>query len=191
MMPSQQVSGAAPVRAPRVNRKVLLAGLAVVLPLIAVLVANLGRDPHSVRSPLIGRAAPPFSLAPVGGGAPVSLQSLRGRPVVVNFWATWCVPCFEEHAALTAAARTFGNAQFLGIVYEDDERQTQAFLAERGSSYPSLFDSDGRTAIAYGVFGVPETFFIDKDGRIVEKYVGPLDRATIATLLARSEGGSR
>ena len=189
-MPSQQVTGSAPVRAARLNAKVLLAGLVVVVPLLAVLVANLGRDPHSVRSPLIGRAAPPFSLAPVGGGAPISLRSLRGRPVVVNFWATWCVPCVEEHAALAAAARTFSDAQFLGIVYEDEESGTQAFLAQHGSAYPSLLDSDGKTAIDYGVFGVPETFFIDRDGRIVEKYVGPLGRATIATLLARSKGSS-
>jgi cytochrome c biogenesis protein CcmG, thiol:disulfide interchange protein DsbE len=184
------VPDAAPARASRVNPWVLGAGLAVIVPLLAVLVLNLGRDPHSIRSPLIGRPAPTFSLAPVGGGAPVRLESLRGRPVVINFWATWCVPCFEEHAALNAAARTFGEAQFLGVVYEDDEARTQAFLAQRGSSYPSLVDPEGRTAIAFGVFGVPETFFIDGTGRIVEKYVGPLDRATIASLIARAKGGA-
>jgi cytochrome c biogenesis protein CcmG/thiol:disulfide interchange protein DsbE len=182
---------AVPVRATRINPWALAAGVAVVLPLLAVLVLNLGRDPHSIRSPLIGRPAPSFSLAPVGGGAPVSLESLRGRPVVVNFWATWCVPCFEEHAALTAAARTFGEVQFLGVVYEDDEARTKTFLEQRGSSYPALFDPEGRTSIAYGVFGVPETFFIDGAGRIVEKYVGPLDRGTIATLIARAKGGTR
>jgi len=98
------------------------------------------------------------------------------------------VPCFEEQAALNAAARTFGEVQFIGVVYEDDEARTQAFLAKQGSSYPSLLDPDGRTAIAYGVFGVPETFFIDGAGRIVEKYVGPLNRATIASLIARAKG---
>jgi cytochrome c biogenesis protein CcmG, thiol:disulfide interchange protein DsbE len=173
----------------RVNRKVLIAGFAIALPLIAILVMNLGRDPRSIRTPLVGRAAPPFSLVPVGGGTPIDLRNLRGRPVVVNFWATWCVPCFEEHAALAAAARTFSDAQFLGVVYEDEESATQAFLAQHGSSYPSLMDADGRTAIAYGVAGVPETFFIDRNGIIVEKSVGPLQRATIASLLekARSE----
>ena len=183
-------SDAAPARASRVNPWVLGAGLAVVVPLLAILVMNLGRDPHSIRSPLVGRAAPPFSLAPVGGGAPVSLASLRGRPVVINFWATWCVPCFEEHAALTAASRTFREVQFLGVVYEDDEARTQAFLAQRGSSYPALMDPEGRSAIAYGVFGVPETFFIDGEGQIVDKYVGPLNRGTIAALIARAKGGS-
>jgi cytochrome c biogenesis protein CcmG/thiol:disulfide interchange protein DsbE len=188
-MGTAPIPEAAPVRA-RLNPWVLAAGLAVVVPLLAVLVLNLGRDPHSIRSPMIGRPAPGFSLAPVGGGAPVSLESLRGRPVVINFWATWCVPCFEEHAALTAAARTFREAQYLGVVYEDDDRKTQAFLAERGSSYPSLMDAEGRTAIAYGVFGVPETFFIDASGRIVDKYVGPLDRGTIADRIAKAKGGA-
>ena len=191
MMSSPPASDAARARAPRVNTKVLVAGAAVVLPLLAVLVLNLGRDPHSIRSPLIGRPAPPFSLAPVGGGSPISLESLRGRPVVVTFWATWCVPCFEEHAALAAAARTFKEVQFLGIVYEDDEARTKAFLAQRGSSYPSLMDAEGRTAIAYGVFGVPETFFIDGQGRIVDKYVGPLSRGAIAELLGKAKGGAR
>ena len=86
MIPAQTESGGAPVAEARVNRRVLIAGLAIVLPLVAVLVMNLGRDPHSIRTPLIGRPAPPFSLTPVGGGAPIDLRSLRGRPVVVNFW---------------------------------------------------------------------------------------------------------
>ncbi|HYS10540.1 MAG TPA: redoxin domain-containing protein [Myxococcales bacterium] len=188
-MPTAASSEAAPPRSSRINKRVLVAGAAIVLPLIAVLVANLGRDPHMVRSPLVGRPAPPFSLQPVGGGAPVRLESFRGKPLVINFWATWCVPCFEEHPALTAAARGLPDVQFLGVVYEDEEARTQAFLKERSSAYPSVMDPDGRTAIAYGVFGVPETFFIDAEGRIVEKFVGPLQRSTIAELVARARGG--
>jgi cytochrome c biogenesis protein CcmG/thiol:disulfide interchange protein DsbE len=121
----------------------------------------------------------------------VALDSLRGKPVVINFWATWCVPCFQEHPALTEAARSFPDVQFLGIVYEDDEALTQQFLRERGSAYPTLMDKEGRAAIAFGVFGVPETFFIDAGGRIVEKFVGPLDRGTILELIARAKGGAR
>ena len=101
------------------------------------------------------------------------------------------MPCFEEHAALTAAARTQRDVQFVGIVYEDEEARTQAFLQKRASSYPSLMDPEGRTAIAYGVFGVPETFFLDRGGRIVEKHVGPLDSRTIAALVARARDGAR
>jgi cytochrome c biogenesis protein CcmG/thiol:disulfide interchange protein DsbE len=80
------------------------------------------------------------------------------------------------------------DVKFLGIVYEDELPRIQAFLAEHPSGYPSLSDPGGRAAIAYGVFGVPETFFIDASGRIVEKYVGPLDRRTIASLVAKARG---
>ena len=120
---------------------------------------------------------------------PISLESLRGKPVVMNFWATWCVPCYQEHPALVGAARALGkDVQFLGVVYEDDEARVGAFLEKRGSAYPSLLDDGGRTAIAYGVAGVPETFFIDAAGRVVEKYVGPLDPETIARLVAKASG---
>jgi cytochrome c biogenesis protein CcmG, thiol:disulfide interchange protein DsbE len=188
---SEAGSGAAPARPSRINRNVLIGGAVVVLPLLAVLVLNLGRDPHNLRSPLIGRAAPPFSLVPVGGGPPVTLEGLRGKTVIINFWATWCVPCFQEHAALVEASRSLSGVQFLGVVYEDDEKRTREFIAERGTGYPTLMDSDGRAAIAYGVFGVPETFFIDGNGRIVDKYVGPLNRGTILALAERAKDGVR
>jgi cytochrome c biogenesis protein CcmG/thiol:disulfide interchange protein DsbE len=167
-------------------------GALVVLPLLALLVANLGRDPHSVRSPLVGRAAPPFSLPTVDGERTVSLESLRGKPAVINFWATWCVPCYQEHPALNGAAQALaGEVQFLGIVYEDEPARVGAFLRERGNAYPSLLDEGGRMAIAYGVYGVPETYFLDGAGRIVEKYVGPLDPETIARLVTLAKAGGR
>jgi cytochrome c biogenesis protein CcmG/thiol:disulfide interchange protein DsbE len=178
-----------------VNRRVLIAGLVIVLPLLGLLFANLGRDPHRVDSPLVGKPAPPFSLTPVGGGSPVTLDSLRGRPIVLNFWATWCVPCFEEHPVLVRAASALGqDVHFVGVIYEDEEAKVRAFLKERGGSYPSYMDEGGKTAIAYGVYGVPETYFISPDGTIVEKYVGPLNEATLAALLTkagrRSAGGA-
>ncbi len=109
-------------------------GLGVVAPLVAVLVMNLGRDPHVIGSPLVGRAAPDFALQPMGGGAPVTLASLRGQPVVLNFWATWCVPCFEEHPVLVGAARRLGEkVRFIGVIYEDSEEGVKSFLARQGS----------------------------------------------------------
>jgi len=174
-----------------VNRKVLVAGLAVVVPLIALLVLNLGRDPHAIDSPLVGRVAPPFALVPVGGGEPVSLDSLQGRPVVLNFWATWCVPCFQEHPLLVSAARRLGDeVQFLGVVYQDEERNVQDWLDRHGSSYPTLVDPRSKTAIAYGVIGVPETYFIDPQGRIVAKHIGPLDGETLMARLSQARGGA-
>jgi cytochrome c biogenesis protein CcmG, thiol:disulfide interchange protein DsbE len=179
-------------RPSRVNLKVLGVGAAVAAPLLAILVMNLGRDPHYVRSPLVGTMAPPFALSPVdGGGAGVRLDALRGRAVVLNFWATWCVPCLQEHEALADGARAFLDVQFAGVVYEDDEARTRRFLAQRGAeAYPMLLDPGGKTAIAYGVFGVPETFFIDRSGRIVDKYVGPLDRETLAALVRKAGAGT-
>ena len=167
-----------------VNRTVLIVGLAVVAPLVAILVANLGRDPHMIDSPLVGRAAPAFSLAGLDGGAPVTLASLRGRPVVLNFWATWCMPCLDEHPTLAGAARSLGDrVRFLGVVYEDDPAQVRVFQARNGAPFETLLDPEGRAAIAFGVFGVPETYFIDAEGRIAAKQVGPLDAASLADKL--------
>ena len=171
----------------KLNSRVLLVGLVVVAPLVAVLVLNLGRNPHAIGSPLVGRAAPEFTLRPLDGGEPVTLASLRGRPVVLNFWATWCVPCFQEHPLLVSAARSLGDrARFIGVIYEDSEQQVRGFLARQGSAYPSLVDPGSRTAIAFGIFGVPETYFIDAEGRIAAKHVGPLDAPSLEAKLRQA-----
>ena len=168
------------------NRRILAVGLLLTLPLVGVLVAGLGRD-LTVRSPLVGRPAPAFSLRPVGGGTPLGTAELRGKPAVVNFWATWCVPCYQEHGVLTRAARALeGRVRFVGVVYEDSEENVMGFVREQGSSYPSLVDEDGKTAIAYGIFGVPETFFLDAGGTVVSKFVGPLDDARLAAELRKA-----
>ena len=164
-----------------VNRRVLLLGGVVVAPLLVILLMNLGRDPHSIRSPMVGRAAPAFALVPVGGGAPVTSEALKGRPAVLNFWATWCAPCLEEHDVLVRTASALGrDVQFLGVVYEDEEDSVRAFLARHGASYPSLLDPEGKAAIAYGVAGVPETYFIDASGVIRAKTAFPLTAETMA-----------
>ena len=171
----------------KLNAKVLVAGLAVVAPLVVVLVMNLGRNPHLIGSPLVGRAAPEFTLRPMGGGEPVTLASLRGRPAVINFWATWCVPCFEEHPLLVSTARSLGDrVHFVGVIYEDSEEQVRGFLARQGSAYPSLLDPGSRTAIAFGVFGVPETYFLDAEGKIAAKQIGPLDAQSLEAKLRQA-----
>ncbi|HSY47799.1 MAG TPA: redoxin family protein [Thermoanaerobaculia bacterium] len=156
------------------NRNVLIIGIVIVAAIVFVLFAGLGKDPQHIDSPLIGRPAPPFTLRAVGTGQTVDLESLRGKPVIVNFWATWCGPCFEEHPTLVANARNLPNVQFVGIVFNDTDDKIMRFLAERGSAYPTLLDANGKTAIAYGVGGVPETFFINPAGKIVAKFEGPL-----------------
>jgi cytochrome c biogenesis protein CcmG/thiol:disulfide interchange protein DsbE len=167
------------------NRKALIIGLAITLPIIVLLAVSFGRDPHKVNSPLVGKPAPDFTLPAVGGQGPISLSSLRGKPVVVNFWATWCVPCFSEHPVLQNSAASMRDVQFLGVIYDDTEPNIQKFLAQNGSSYPSLMDQGGRIAIAYGVYGVPETFFIDPSGMIVAKHEGPLDYGQIQDYIQR------
>jgi cytochrome c biogenesis protein CcmG/thiol:disulfide interchange protein DsbE len=169
-----------------VNRKVLITGGVAALLLLALLYSGLGTDPHQLKSALVGRQAPSFALKEVGTGRVVSLAGYRGKPIIINFWATWCVPCHQENPVLVAAARDAGQqVQFLGVVFEDDESKITQFLRENGSGYPTVMDEQGRTAIAYGVGGVPETFFVDASGKIVAKFEGPLSPDTLAAYLSK------
>jgi cytochrome c biogenesis protein CcmG/thiol:disulfide interchange protein DsbE len=175
-----------------VNRKVLAGGLLVSLPLVFLLLRSLGRDPHRVESPLVGRAAPPFSLRPLDAGAPVRLDALRGRTVVLNFWATWCVPCLQEHPVLNAGPGRFGDeVAFLGVVYEDEEDKVRRFLSEHGGSYPSFMDDGAKTAIAYGVYGVPETYFVSPQGTVASKHVGPLSMGQLVERVEHARASAR
>ena len=157
------------------NRSVLLIGIVIAAALVAILFMGLGKNPAEIRSPLIGKAAPSFALRQAGTTQTIDISRFRGKPLVVNFWATWCGPCWEEHPVLVANARMLeGNVQFLGVVFQDKEETILGFLNQRGSSYPTVVDEAGKTAIAYGVGGVPETFFIDANGVIQAKFSGPL-----------------
>lgn len=168
------------------NRTVLIIGLVIVAAVVFVLFAGLGKDPSHIDSPLVGGQAPPFALKAVGTGDTIDLDSFRGKPVIVNFWATWCGPCYEEHPTLVANARNLPNVQFVGVVFNDTDDKILRFLAERGSAYPTLLDANGKTAIAYGVGGVPETFFINPAGKIVAKFEGPLSTEQLQENLAKA-----
>jgi cytochrome c biogenesis protein CcmG/thiol:disulfide interchange protein DsbE len=155
-----------------VNRKALLVGALLAVPLLTVLAVALDFDPHVVESPLVGAAAPAFRLASLEGDV-YDLRELRGKPVLLNFWSTWCPPCMEEHPLFTAAAERYsGRVHFLGVIYQDDPEKIRAFGSRYGAWGPSLIDPNGEVAIAYGVFGPPETFFIDANGKIVDKVIG-------------------
>lgn len=168
------------------NKTVLAIGILITAALVAVFFLVMGKDPGHIDSPLIGRPAPTFTLRAVGTGQPLSLEQLRGKPVVINFWATWCMPCYQEHPVLVQNARMLGdNVQFVGVVFNDTEDKIQQFLNARGSAYPTVIDEAGKTAIAYGVGGVPETFFVDKTGNIVAKYEGPMDGDTLQSYVAK------
>jgi cytochrome c biogenesis protein CcmG/thiol:disulfide interchange protein DsbE len=149
-----------------------LVGTVAAVPLLVVLALALDFDPRFVESPLVGAAAPAFRLQSLEGEV-YDLRELRGKPVVLNFWSTWCPPCMEEHPLLTAAAQRYaGRVQFLGVIYQDDPQRIGAFGDRYGAWGPALVDPNGEVAIAYGVFGPPETFFIDPDGKIVDKVIG-------------------
>ena len=166
------------------NWKVLVAGLVPVVALVGVLASGFGKDPKALPSMLEGKAAPPFELITLDGET-ISLESLKGKPVVLNFWATWCRPCVQEHPVLLQASQVYGprGVQFIGILYGDEAENASAWLAREGQAYPTLLDPGQRTAIDYGVGGVPETFFIGRDGTIVHKYSGPIPMAKMVEIL--------
>lgn len=172
-------------------KRALIAG-AVALPIIALLRFGLTRDPRAIASPLPGRPAPAFDLAVLASGsgavAPspgdrIRLADLHGNVVVVNFWASWCLPCKDEHAALSQAATRYAErgVRFVGVVYNDVTANAVRWIADMGGqTYPALLDPGTRTAIDFGVYGVPETFFIGRDGRVASKFVGPIPERLLA-----------
>ena len=145
-----------------------------VLALTLVLASGLGRDPRVLPSELVGQRAPTFTLPRLGRDGSVGLASLRGQVVVVNFWASWCLACRDEHPDLLAAWGRFRErgVVLVGVDYEDTEAAALAYAEEMGGDWPLVTDPGSRTAIAYGVFGVPETFVIAPDGTITAKKVG-------------------
>ena len=156
------------------NRRVLAGGTTAVVPLVAFLALGLRHDPKVIDSPLLGKPAPGFSLLDLEGRES-RLHELRGTPLVLNFWATWCGPCVVEHPLLRVAAKRYaGRVRFLGVIYHDQPGEIREFVRRRGSWGPSLIDPGSSVAIAYGVYGAPETYFIDAEGLITAKVTGAL-----------------
>jgi cytochrome c biogenesis protein CcmG/thiol:disulfide interchange protein DsbE len=149
--------------------------LAIFLVLAGFLVAGLRLDPREVPSPLINKPAPPFSLPKLGdSGAKFSAEEMRGKVWLLNVWASWCVACREEHPVLVELARS-GQVELYGMDYKDTDADASAVLKEAGNPYRAVaVDADGRVGIDYGVYGVPETYVIDKAGVIRYKQIGPI-----------------
>jgi cytochrome c biogenesis protein CcmG/thiol:disulfide interchange protein DsbE len=166
-----------------------------ILPLIVVtlmsvffLVALRSGDPSRLPSALIGKPVPQFSLAPIegldaaGGGPRPGLTSAdlaNGEVTIVNMWASWCGPCIQEHPQLIALKQQHG-VRLIGINYKDEPGAARRFLARYGNPFDAIgADTSGRVAIDWGVYGVPETYVIDGNGRIAFKFIGPLSASAI------------
>ncbi len=155
----------------RLNRWVLAIGFIVIVPTVFLFAKSFSFDKEFIESPLLGKPAPDFTLTDLDGNA-ISLSSLRGKPVVLNFWASYCAPCVTEHPTFTAAAEFYQDqVQFLGVIYQDTEPRIEAFNQQFGAWGPTLIDPGGKAAIAYGIYGPPETFFIDREGVIRLKVI--------------------
>ena len=168
-------------------RIALAGGIVVALALAAVLAARFGTDARAVRSPLVGREAPSETFPLLDRPGSVSLSDYRGSVVVVNFFASWCVPCRAEHAELARAADALQpqGVRFLGVVYQDKAAAAKSFLDELGRPYDVATDPGSRGAIDFGMFGVPETFFLGRDGRIAGKVAGPVTYDVVAANVQR------
>jgi cytochrome c biogenesis protein CcmG/thiol:disulfide interchange protein DsbE len=149
--------------------------LAVFAVIAGFLWLGLGLDPRRVPSPLVGKPVPEFSLPPVKGRTlGLSSRDLKGEVSLVNVFASWCVPCRDEHPVFLDLHRR-GVVPVHGINYKDDPDAAERWLAELGDPYTRTgADLDGRVGIEWGVYGVPETFVVDREGRIAYKHIGPL-----------------
>jgi cytochrome c biogenesis protein CcmG/thiol:disulfide interchange protein DsbE len=175
-------------------KRALIASVAAV-PVIGLFAWGLRKDPGYIPSPLPGKEGPAFALAVFAPGQPplaraigdtVRLGDLRGQVVVLNFWASWCLACRDEHATLSAVATRYAGrpVHFLGVLYNDQPPNGTQWIAEQGGqSYPSVNDPGARTAIDYGLYGVPETFFLDARGRVAYKHTGPVTVRVLTRLV--------
>jgi cytochrome c biogenesis protein CcmG/thiol:disulfide interchange protein DsbE len=152
-----------------------------ILPLSWLLFTGLGRDPADIPSPLVGRQMPAFTATTVDG-TDLDSATLAGQPIVVNFWASWCRPCIAEHAVLSAAADD--GVRLVGIVYQDSVEGARAFRQRYGGDWPDALDPTGAIAVDFGVTGPPETFFVDGQGIVRARHIGPLTPEAMAGLLA-------
>jgi cytochrome c biogenesis protein CcmG/thiol:disulfide interchange protein DsbE len=145
--------------------------------LVALFYKGLWGDPRALPTVLIGTQAPAFTAPDLHTAEPVSLDGYKGRVVMLNFWASWCLECRDEHANLLAINERFGkdpNFVMLGVNYQDREEEAKKYLDVYGSTFRHVRDLKGAISIDYGVYGVPETFVFDQNGVIRFKHIGPI-----------------
>jgi cytochrome c biogenesis protein CcmG/thiol:disulfide interchange protein DsbE len=177
----------------------LAIGLPLVLGFVGLLAYGFTREPRVIPSPLLAKPAPPFTV-PLFDGGTISLRELRGKVVFLNFWASWCPPCRAEARLLEEAWQRYKDRDvvFVGVNIQDREADARAFLREFAITYPNGIDNGSKVAIDYGVYGLPETFIIDREGNTTYKHIGAIGWETLTAKLdeagrgiASAEGRSR
>jgi cytochrome c biogenesis protein CcmG/thiol:disulfide interchange protein DsbE len=153
--------------------------------LVVVLILGFRRDPHDIRTGTVGKPAAAFSVPLLAGNGSLKLDDSRGKVTVVNFFASWCIPCKEENPALVRVYERYraSNVVFIGVLYQDSRESGLQYVRDNGVTWPTGSDDDGRVAFAYGVFGIPETYFIGADGVIAGRHIGPIDESTLVTAI--------
>jgi cytochrome c biogenesis protein CcmG, thiol:disulfide interchange protein DsbE len=155
--------------------------------LVAVLWVRLTNAQHIISGaatvPLVGHAAPDFTITPWGdsSGQAIHLAALKGKPVILNFWASWCTPCNEEMPRFQSTWQRYqaDGVVFIGIDYQDQQQEALQFLQKYQVTYPAGPDTSGSISVDYGVSNVPSTVFIDRSGVVARKILGPVDAATL------------
>jgi len=172
--------------------------MAAIFGLVGLLAFGFTKNPKEVKSPLVGGPAPGFRLTEMTTGEPLTSAELLGTPYVVNFWASWCAACREEAPYLKAAHERFEvrrkGLRVIGIAIQDTLAKAQAFARQYGKQYYLALDNDrGDISLNWGLYGVPETFFVDADGIITHKHIGALTWEALereaTALLARKRAG--
>ena len=169
------------------NRLAALAPIAVLTALVLVFgVYALHHNPQVIPRATVGQSAPNDPLPSLAGAPPAPIRTAMQGVTLVNFFASWCVPCAQE--APTLAALKAEGVRVVGVAYKDDPADTRTFLARYGDPYQTVFvDRDGRAGIDFGVTGVPETYLVSAQGRILDKEAQPLTAADAEALLSRAQ----
>lgn len=153
--------------------------------LVVVLVLAFRRDPHDIRTGTVGKPAAAFTVPSLDGAAALKLDDTKGKVTIVNFFASWCVPCKEENPALVRVYERYraSDVVFIGVLYQDSRESGLKYVHDNGVTWPTGSDDDGHVAFAYGVFGIPETYFIGADGVIAGRHIGPIDEPTLVNAI--------